>query len=104
MSTHGYAYLIGDLPVNSSFRQVVRHIRKSSSVRQLKRSSRRAHYRGGWNALQGSLRDYQRMAGQELTPFKVFPYGRCTGNPCPKCGAWYSAVKNEETFCFGDQS
>jgi len=101
---NGYAYLIGDCPVNSSFRSMVRHIRLTSGVKESPRAYRRAAYRGAWNALQHSLRDYARMAGLPVPEKNIFPHGVCTGNPCTKCGAWYSALKDDDRSCFGDNT
>ena len=98
-----YGYLIGTMPITSTFREVVRAV--FPKVKGLPRSHRRAHYRGAWNALQGAVITYCGLAGNEIPELHIFPPGKCTGNPCPKCGAWYSALKAEEMpGCFGDES
>lgn len=98
-----YGYLIGDLPVTSTFREVVRTV--YPQVKYLNRSHRRAHYRGAWNALQGAVITWHKLADKALPELFIFPPGQCTGNPCTKCGAWYSALKAEEMpGCFGDES
>ncbi len=98
-----YGYLIGNMPVTSTFREVVRTV--FPQVKGLPRSSRRAHYRGAWNAMQGAVITWHKLADKALPELFIFPPGQCTGNPCTKCGAWYSALKVEEMpGCFGDES
>ena len=99
----GYGYLIGTMPITSTHSEIVRAV--YPKVKGLPRSHRRAHYRGAWNAMQGAVITYHALAGNEIPELHIYPPGECTGNPCTKCGAWYSALKTgERRGCFGDES